>query len=141
MLKKLMVIALAAAAPVLMAVPSMAGDITGDAAAGEKVFRKCKACHAVGEKAKNRVGPLLNGVVGRAAGGVEGYKYSKAMTESGLTWDHDTLYKYLEDPKGFVKGTKMIFRGLKKKEDRENVIAYLATFNAEGKAAEAAAAQ
>ena len=96
----------------------------GDAEAGEKVFKKCKACHAV-EAGKNKVGPSLAGVVGAEAGKVEGYKYSSAMMESGLVWDEVTLDAYLADPKGVVKGTKMSFAGLKSEEDRADVIEYL----------------
>ncbi len=99
-------------------------------AAGEKVFKRCAACHKVGEGAKNGVGPLLNGIVGRAAASVEGYKYSGAMIamgEGGLVWDDAALHTYLENPRGFVKGTKMTFAGLKKLEDRDAVIAYLAS--------------
>lgn len=108
-----------------------------DAAAGEKIFARCKACHAVGEGAKNRVGPHLNGIVGRPAGAVEGYKYSTAMLEragEGLVWDEANLAAYLADPRGFVKGTKMAFAGLKKDEDVANVIAYLAGFAEDGRA-------
>ncbi len=103
----------------------------GDADAGGKVFKKCKACHLV-DSDKNRVGPSLMGVIGRAAGGVEGYKYSKAMLafgEGGAMWDDATLDSYLENPKGLVKGTKMAFPGLKKPEDRADLIAYLKQFS------------
>ena len=103
----------------------------GDAEAGGKVFRKCKACHVV-DSDKNRVGPSLMGVIGRAAGSVEGYKYSKAMLafgEGGAMWDEATLDTYLENPKGLVKGTKMAFPGLKKPEDRADVVAYLKQFS------------
>ncbi|MCB1882404.1 MAG: cytochrome c family protein [Geminicoccaceae bacterium] len=96
----------------------------GDAAAGEKVFKKCKVCHAT-DTSTNKVGPHLGDVIGRKAGSVEDYKYSAAMKDSGLTWDDATLDKYLADPRGVVKGTKMVFAGLKKEEDRANVIAYL----------------
>ncbi|MGI9506597.1 MAG: c-type cytochrome [Geminicoccaceae bacterium] len=96
----------------------------GDAAAGEKVFKKCKACHVI-DKEKNRLGPHLIGIVGRTAASVEGFKYSKAMQAAGLTWDEATLDQYLADPKGFVPKNKMAFPGLKKEEDRTNVIAYL----------------
>ncbi|MCB1382028.1 MAG: c-type cytochrome [Notoacmeibacter sp.] len=102
----------------------------GDPAAGEKVFNKCKACHAVGEGAKNKSGPVLNNLMGRAAGSVEGFKYSSAMKESGVTWDAGTLASYLKDPKGFVPKNKMSFAGLKTDDDVNNVIAYLATFSA-----------
>ena len=116
-----------------------------DAAAGEKVFAKCKACHVVGEEAANRVGPHLNGIVGRGAGSVEDYKYSKAMTEradAGLVWDDASLGAYLENPRGFLKGTKMAFAGLKKSQEVSDVIAYLASFDETGaqQAAEAAPA-
>lgn len=97
----------------------------GDPAAGEKVFNQCKACHTV-QAGQNRVGPSLHGVVGRKAAAVEGFKYSDAMKNSNLTWDATTLDKYLADPKGFIPGNKMAFAGLKKPEDRANVVAYLA---------------
>ena len=98
-----------------------------DAAAGEKVFTKCKACH-VADEDKNKIGPSLHGVIGRTAGTHEGFKYSTAMVDagkSGVVWDEPTLTKYLHDPKAMVKGTKMAFPGLKKDEDIANVIAYL----------------
>ena len=98
-----------------------------DAAAGEKVFAKCKACH-VADEDKNKIGPSLHGVIGRTAGTHEGFKYSPAMVDagkSGVVWDEPTLTKYLHDPKAMVKGTKMAFAGLKKDEDIANVIAYL----------------
>lgn len=99
--------------------------------AGEKVFKKCMACHKVGENAKNSAGPSLNGLVGRAAGSVEGFKYSKPlmdMAAAGLIWDEAAIQAFIENPKGFMKGTKMTFAGLKKPDDRAAVIAYLATF-------------
>lgn len=96
----------------------------GDAAAGEKVFNKCKACHSL-EEGKNKVGPSLHGVIGRKAAGIDGFKYSKAMQDSGLTWDEATLHKYLENPRGLVPGTRMAFAGLKKEDDIEDVLAYI----------------
>ena len=104
-----------------------------DAAAGEKVFAKCKVCHQVGETAKNLVGPELNGVVGRPAGSVAGYNYTEANKNSGLTWDEATLKEYLKNPKAKVPGTKMIFAGLPKDQDIEDLIAYLKQFAADGK--------
>ncbi len=104
--------------------PALAG---GDAAKGEKVFRKCKACHSI-EKGKNKVGPSLYGVVGRTAGSAPGYKYSKAMLakkDEGLVWTEENLDKFLTKPRKFVPGTKMSFPGLKKAEQRADVIAYL----------------
>ena len=103
----------------------------GDAAAGEKVFRKCQACHAVGDGAKNKSGPLLNGILGAAAGAVEGFKYSGALlakAEEGLVWDEASLDAFLEKPKGFIPKTKMGFAGLRSADDRADVIAYLAQF-------------
>jgi cytochrome c len=104
-----------------------------DAALGEKVFLKCRACHQIGEGAKNAVGPVLNGVVGRKAGSYEGYSYSDANKNSGLTWDEATLKEYLKNPRAKVPGTKMIFPGLPKDEDIDNVIAYLKQFGPDGK--------
>lgn len=98
---------------------------------GAKVFKKCAACHKVGEGAKNATGPLMNGIVGRAAGSIEGFRYSKPlmdMAADGLVWSDANLHDFLEDPRKFMKGTKMTFAGLKKEEDRAAVIAYLATF-------------
>ena len=96
--------------------------------AGEKVFRKCKSCHQIGAKAKNRVGPVLNGIVDGPAGAVEDFRYSKVMeaaAEGGLVWTHDELTGFLSDPKGYMKGTKMSFPGVRKEEDIEALIAYL----------------
>ena len=96
----------------------------GDAAKGEKVFKKCKVCHTF-DPGKKKIGPHLNGIVGRKAGAVEGYKYSKAMAESDITWDEASLDEFLTKPKAFVKKTKMSFAGLKKEDQRADLIAYL----------------
>ncbi|MDM7931453.1 c-type cytochrome [Tabrizicola sp.] len=99
--------------------------------AGEAIFKKCAACHKVGEGAKNGVGPALNGMVDAAMGQIDGFKYSKALAEMGAgggVWDAASLHAFLENPKGFVKGTKMAFAGLKKPDERDAVIAYLSTF-------------
>src|SRR6202042_1527627 len=112
---------------------SLGGAVAQDAAAGEKVFAKCKICHQIGEGAKNMVGPVLSGVVGRKAGSYPDYHYSDANKGSGITWDEATLKEYLRDPKAKVPGTKMAFPGLPKEEDEDNVIAYLATFGPDGK--------
>ena len=120
-----MMLALALAG--LVVGPALAQDAE-QVEAGEKVFKRCAACHQVGPDAKNRVGPELNGIIGRTAGTLEGFNYSKAMTEAGaggLVWSEETLMSYLEDPKGMVKGTKMAFAGLKSEEDRHAVIEYL----------------
>ncbi len=104
-----------------------------DAEAGAQVFKKCHACHNVGEGVRNAGGPVLNGVVGRKAGSIEGYNYSDANKNSGLTWDEDTLTVYLKDPKAKVPGTKMSFAGLSSDKDIANVIAYLKQFGPDGK--------
>ena len=118
---------------ILAIATSIGSAFAQDAAAGEKVFLKCKACHQIGEGAKIAVGPVLNGVVNRPAGSYPGYSYSDANKNSGLTWDEATLKEYLKDPRGKVPGTKMIFPGLPKDEDIANVIAYLKQFGADGK--------
>ena len=96
----------------------------GDAVKGKKVFKKCKACHAL-KAGKKKVGPSLHGIMGKEAAKMKGFKYSKAMKKSGVTWDEATLDAFLTKPKKYMKGTKMSFAGLKKKKDRDNVIAYL----------------
>jgi cytochrome c len=98
------------------------------AAKGEKVFKKCKSCHQVGSKAKNRSGPILNDIVGNAAGAVDGFKYSKPMkaaADGGLVWSEAELAAFLAKPKKYMKGTKMSFAGLKKEKDQLAVIEYL----------------
>jgi cytochrome c len=111
----------AAACVALVSAPSHAD---GDAAKGKKVFAKCMACHAL-EAGKNKVGPTLHGIIGRQAGAVEGFTYSDAMKNSGITWNEAELDKYLTNPKKHIPGNKMAFPGLPKADDRANVIAYL----------------
>ena len=101
-----------------------------DAAKGEKVFRKCKACHTL-EAGKNRVGPSLAGFIGRKAGGLDGYKYSKAMKATDFVWDEANFAEYMKSPRKFVKGTKMAFVGLKKPQDVTDLLAYLRANGAE----------
>ena len=100
----------------------------GDAEKGAKVYKKCVSCHMIGDKAKNRVGPQLNGIIGRKIASVGDYKYSKALVAYGAsekTWREDNLAAYLESPRKVVKGGRMAFAGLRKQKDRDNVIAYL----------------
>ncbi|MCP5366971.1 MAG: cytochrome c family protein [Hyphomicrobiales bacterium] len=118
---------LALAAAVTVALSAGASWADGDADAGEKVFKKCKACHTTEQGGKNKVGPNLFGVVGRKSGSIEGFKYSKAMSEADVTWTDENLHKYLTKPKDFVPKNKMAFAGLKKDKDRDDVIAYLKT--------------
>lgn len=115
----------------VLAAFSMPAAAEGDAEKGEQVFKRCVACHMVGEDAKNRVGPSLNGVIDEEIASVEDYQYSKAFLrkkEEGLVWTKETLDEYLLKPAKMIKGTKMAFAGLPKEDDREDVIAYLATF-------------
>jgi len=108
----------------LFAVSSNVALAEGDAEKGKKVFNKCKACHFA-DKDKNKVGPHLVGIFGRPAGSLEGFKYSDSLKESGIVWDEASMDEYITDPKAMVPNGKMAFVGLKKEEDRANVIAYL----------------
>jgi cytochrome c len=107
--------------------------IGGRPETGAIVFKQCMACHQIGPSARNGIGPVLNGVVGRPAGVYPGYSYSSANKNSGLVWDEETLARYLRAPADLVPGTKMIFFGLKKTQDIADVIAYLKRFDADGK--------
>lgn len=98
---------------------------SGDAAKGERAFSQCKTCHTVDKGGKNGVGPNLAGVFGRKAGTVDGFKYSEAMTGSGIVWDGKTLAEYLKDPKGRIPGNKMAFVGIKRQDQLDDLIAYL----------------
>ncbi|MBW8728630.1 MAG: cytochrome c family protein [Inquilinus limosus] len=118
------VLALAAIAALALPMTAHAQDAAGDPAKGKQIFTRCQACHSV-EAGTNKLGPSLHGVVGRASGTLEGFNYSDAMKNAHLTWDEATLDKYLAGPKALVPGTKMVFPGLPKEEDRLNVIAYL----------------
>jgi cytochrome c len=106
-----------------LALTSTAALAQGDAAQGEKVFNKCKACHAVDEP-QNKIGPHLVGIFGRPAGSVEDFRYSDAMKESGVTWNDETIAAYLADPRGYIKGNRMALAGLKE-EEIADLIAYL----------------
>jgi cytochrome c len=107
-----------------------------DVASGAKVFAQCRACHQIGDKAKNAVGPQLNGLFGRKAGTVEGYNYSPANKNSGITWDEATFAEYIKDPKAKIPGTKMIFPGVKDEKRIQDLIAFLKQYDASGQKAE-----
>jgi cytochrome c len=118
--------ALAAALTAALAVPALAQE--GDATAGEKVFKKCAACHTVEPGGPNKVGPSLHDIVGRTTGTVEGFKYSDAMVkagEEGHVWTPEEISLFVENPKKAMPGTKMTFAGLKKPEERADLVAYL----------------
>ena len=121
-----------AIAAVTMAVMAQAAHAQ-DAAAGEQSFRKCSPCHAVGEGAKNKVGPELNGLDGRHSGSAPGYSYSDANKNSGIIWSEKTFEQYVKDPRAMITGTKMIFPGIKNDKERDNLWAYLKQFGPDGK--------
>ena len=105
-----------------------------DPAAGEKVFQQCRACHQIGPNAKNAVGPVLNGLFGRHSGSVEGYSYSPANKNSGITWDEATFREYIKDPKAKIPGTKMVFAGIKNEKEANDLWSYISKFDKDGKA-------
>jgi cytochrome c len=111
----------------VLASPAAAQE--GKAEDGAEVFKKCRACHDVGPEAKNKVGPMLNGIIGRKAGTIPDFAYSDANKNSGAVWTEEVLFQYLENPLVFMKGTKMAFAGLKDPQDRKDVIAYLKQFS------------
>ena len=119
-------LAILSAASILAALGSAQAQ---DAAAGEKVFLQCRACHQVGDAAKNAVGPVLNGLFGRKAGMVEGYTYSSANKNSGITWDEATFQEYIKDPRAKIPGTKMVYAGLKDEKRINDLIAYVHQFD------------
>ena len=97
------------------------------------MFAQCRACHQIGETAKNAVGPVLNGLFGRKSGTVEGYNYSPANKNSGITWDEPTFREYIKDPRAKIPGTKMVYAGLKDEKRIDDLVAYLKQFDASGK--------
>jgi cytochrome c len=113
---------LGAALLLLQAGTALAAE--GDPAKGMQIFKKCQVCHSI-EKGVNKIGPSLHGVYGRKAGTLDGYNYTDAMKNSGFTWDEASLNTYLTNPRKVVPGTRMVFVGLPKEQDRLDVIAYL----------------
>src|SRR3979490_2534355 len=114
-------------------IASSAGALAQDVAAGGTSFKKCLPCHRIGESAKNKVGPELNGLEGRKSGSAEGYNYSEANKGSGITWDETTFKEYIKDPKAKIPGTKMVFAGIKNEKEAGDLWAYLAQYDKDGK--------
>lgn len=117
----------------LMLLTPIAPAQAQDVAAGEKSFNKCRACHQVGETAKNAVGPVLNGLFGRKSGTIEGFSYTEANKNSGITWDDAVFAEYIRDPKAKIPGTKMVFAGIKNDQEIKDLTAFLKQFGADGK--------
>ena len=118
---------------VVTALTAASGALAQDAAAGKTSFNKCLACHAIGEGAKNKVGPVLNGLDGRKSGTVEGYSYTDANKNSGITWNKDVFLEYIKDPKAKIPGTKMVFAGIKNEKEANDLWAYVSSFDKDGK--------
>jgi cytochrome c len=117
----------------MIVLASSAGALAQDVAAGETSFKKCLPCHRIGEGAKNLVGPELNGLEGRKSGSVEGYSYTEANKNSGITWDEAQFKEYITNPRTKIPGTKMVFAGISSENERNNLWAYLKQFDATGK--------
>src|SRR4051812_22335400 len=117
----------------LITLSTAVGASAQDAEAGERSFNKCAPCHSVGEDAKNKVGPVLNGLEGRKTGTVEGYSYSEPNKKAALTFDEATFREYIRDPRGKIPGTKMIFAGIKNEKEQGDLWAYLRQFGPDGK--------
>jgi len=119
---------------VVIACSSLASAaLAQDAAAGKTSFNKCLPCHSIGEGAKNKVGPELNGLDGRKSGTAPDYNYSDANKNSGITWGEAVFKEYIKDPKGKIPGTKMTFAGIKNETEINNLWAYVSSFDKDGK--------
>jgi cytochrome c len=118
---------------VVTSLATASGALAQDAAAGKTSFNKCLACHAIGDGAKNKVGPILNGLDGRKSGTVEGYSYSDANKNSGITWGKDVFLEYIKEPKAKIPGTKMVFAGIKNEKEANDLWAYVSSFDKDGK--------
>jgi cytochrome c len=117
----------------MIATMPLAAARAQDVAAGEQSFKKCFPCHSIGEGAKNKVGPILNGLDGRHSGAIPGYSYSDANKNSGITWTKDQFLDYIRDPRAKIPGTKMVFAGIKNEKEANDLWAYLSQFDADGK--------
>ena len=118
---------------VIAAMAAASSALAQDAAAGKTSFNKCLACHMIGDGAKNKVGPVLNGLDGRKSGTAEGYSYSEANKNSGITWNKDQFLDYIKDPRAKIPGTKMVFAGIKNETEANDLWAFLAQYDKNGK--------
>ena len=118
---------------VITSLGAATGALAQDAAAGKSSFNKCLACHAIGEGAKNKVGPQLNGIDGRKSGTAPDYAYSDANKNSGITWNEAQFKEYIKDPKAKVPGTKMAFAGIKSENEINNLWAFISQYDKDGK--------
>ncbi len=122
----------AAGVIVASASAAMTQALAQDAAKGEISFHKCLPCHSIGDGAENKIGPVLNGLDGRHSGSVDGFEYSDANKNSGIVWNEAKFKEYIQDPRGVVPGTKMIFAGIKNPQEINDLWAYVSQFNADG---------
>jgi cytochrome c len=129
-MKKLTLSALIVVASSAAAAPAA---LAQDAAAGKMSFNKCLACHAIGEAAKNKVGPELNGIDGRKSGTASDYNYSDANKNSGITWNEAQFKEYIKDPKAKIPGTKMAFAGIKNEKEVNDLWAFISQYDKDGK--------
>src|ERR1700754_5176044 len=118
---------------VVTSLTAASAALAQDAAAGKSSFNKCMDCHAIGEGAKNKVGPELNGIDGRKSGTADGYSYSDANKNSGITWNKEQFLEYIKDPKAKIPGTKMIFAGIKNEKEANDLWAFLSQYDKDGK--------
>lgn len=118
---------------ILVLVALIASSVAQDATNGEKVLAQCRPCHQVGETARNIIGPILNGLFGRKSGTIDGFNYTAANKNSGITWDDATFSEYIKDPRAKIPGTTMVFGGIKDEGRIRDLVAYLKQFDASGK--------
>jgi cytochrome c len=128
-MKKLTLSALA----IMVSSVTVSAALAQDVAAGKTSFNKCLACHAIGDGAKNKVGPELNGLNGRKSGTAPDYSYSEANKNSGITWDEAQFKEYIKDPKAKIPGTKMVFAGIKNENEANDLWAFIAQYDKDGK--------
>jgi cytochrome c len=116
----------------VLLIAATGGSSAQDLGAGEQSFKKCLPCHSVGEDARNKVGPVLNGLEGRKSGTIEGFSYSDANKAAAITWNEESFLDYIKDPRAKIPGTKMVFAGIKNEKEIGDLWAYLRQFGPDG---------